>query len=141
MQHAQVLLNIMLHFWRSGGSQCYDRSLTNALYNGMDASILRTEIMSPFRDTVCLVHGIKRNLHTLQKVHILLFVQRFWSQIQQFGLAAQHICFHLMNLRAGKRRVDEVSHSIFFREVTHGVHLILHQGYQRRDYDCHTVHQ
>ena len=28
--------------------QSYDWSLTNALYNRMDASILRTEVMSPF---------------------------------------------------------------------------------------------
>ena len=35
---------------------------------------------------------------TFQKVHVLLFVQRLWGQVQQFGLSAQHVCFHLVNL-------------------------------------------
>ena len=43
--------------------------------NGTDAAILRTEVMTPFRNTMGFVHGIERNLHRFQKLHILFLRQ------------------------------------------------------------------
>ena len=74
IQHAEVLLDIFLHFRRSRSRQRDDRRLTDTLHHTADLAVLRTEIMPPFRDTMRLIHGVERDLHALQEVHILRFL-------------------------------------------------------------------
>ena len=70
--HAQVLLDIVLHLGRRRRRQGNDGTLADAVDDGTYIAILRAEIMSPLRDTVCLVNGIEGNGHVLQESHILL---------------------------------------------------------------------
>ena len=103
-------------------------------------AVLRTEVMPPLRDTVCLIHRIERNLHVLQKVHILVLLQALRRQVQQFRPPFRNILLHLMYLRTRQRRVDIMRHPGHIRVVAHHIHLILHQGDKRRDNNPHAVH-
>ena len=140
VRHAEVLLDILLHFRRSRCGQRNDRRLTDTLHHAADLTVLRTEIMSPFRDTVCLVHGVERDLHALQKVHVLCFLQTLRRQIQELRLTRQHIFLHRIDLSARQTRVDEMGYALLLRVVTHRIYLVLHQRNQRRDNDRHSLH-
>ena len=74
-EYDMILLDVMLHFRCSRRSQRYQRGFSYFIDNGTDAAILRTEVMAPFRDTMGFVHGIERNLHRFQKLHILFLRQ------------------------------------------------------------------
>ena len=79
--NAQTLLNICTHLIGSCSGQSNDWRLANLLNNRTNLSVFWTEIMSPLRNTMRLIHSIKRNLHRLQKLHIVLLGQRFRSHI------------------------------------------------------------
>ena len=96
--------------------------------------------MTPFRDTVCLIHGVETDLHALQKVHILRFLQTLRCQIQQFGLTCQHVILHRIDLSATQTRIDKVRDTFLLRVVAHRIHLVFHQRNQRRYHDRNTVH-
>ena len=100
IRHTQVLLNILLHLRRSRRGQRNDRRLADALYHTADLAVLRTEIMSPFRDTMRLVYSVKRNLHSLQEIYVLCLLQTLRCQIQQLRLAGHHIVAHSVDLAA-----------------------------------------
>ena len=86
--HAEVLLDIALHLGGGGGSQRnHGHIFAYLLDNLADVSILRTEVMPPFRNTVCLVDGVKRDVDILEKVHVLFLGQGFGRDIQQFRFA------------------------------------------------------
>ena len=87
-----------------------------------------------------LIYCVETDLYTLQKVHILVLLQTLRSQIQQLGPACQHIVLYRIDLTPTQTRVDEMCHTLFFRVVSHGVNLVLHQRNQRRDNNCHSVH-
>ena len=140
IRHAQVLLNIFLHLRRCRCRQRDYRRLADTLYHTADLTVLRTEIMTPFRYTMCLIYRIERDLNALQKVHVLAFVQTLRRQVQQLRLACQHVLLDRIDLAATQTRVDEVRHTIFLRVITHRIHLIFHQRNQRRDHNRHTVH-
>ena len=74
-EYDMILLDVMLHFRCSRRSQRYQRGFSYFIDNGTDAAILRTEVMTPFRNTMGFVHGIERNLHRFQKLHILFLRQ------------------------------------------------------------------
>ena len=88
-----------------------------------------------------LIDGIERNLHRLQEFHIIFLGKRLWSHIQQFGPSLTYILLHLVYRRFVERGVQEVCRSLLLTKMGNEVHLILHQGYQRRDDDGHAVHQ
>ena len=58
--HAEILLYVGLHFGRCRRCQRDDRHLgANGFDDGTDAAVFRTEVVSPFRDTMRFVNGIK----------------------------------------------------------------------------------
>ena len=140
IRHSQDFLDILTHFLSSSSCQCNNRSRTNHIDNRTDTSVLRTEVVTPFRDTMCLIYGIERNLHILQEFHILFLGQRFGSHIKQLGLSIQDVRLYLINRRLVQRGIQEVCDAIVFAIMTHGIHLILHQSNQRRNNNGHPVH-
>ena len=82
--------------------------------------------MTPFRDTMRLIHRIKTDLHTFQEVHILVLLQTLRSQIQQLRLAGNYVIPYRIDLSATQTRVDKMRHTLFFRIITHRIYLILH---------------
>jgi hypothetical protein len=90
---------------------------------------------------VRLVDGVERNLYLAQERHVVLLGERLGCEIEQFGLAVEHV---LPNLRHGclvERRIQEMRDPRLGRKGAHGVDLILHQGDQRRYDDRNAVHQ
>ena len=63
IRHAQILLHIVLHLGGGGSRQRYHRTQTYLFYYRPYAPVFGPEIMSPFRDAVCLVYGVERYGH------------------------------------------------------------------------------
>ena len=82
------------------------------------------------------VDGVERNGNCFKEFDILVFCERFRGYIQHFGLAGDDIGLDKVNSAFRQGRIQEVGHAVVLAEVTHGVHLILHQGDEGRDYDC-----
>ena len=78
---AQALLDVGTNLVGGSGCKCDDRSIANLVDSGAYIAILRSEIMSPLRDAVGFINGIKRNLDLLEESYILLFVKRLGSHI------------------------------------------------------------
>ena len=139
--HAQILLDVELHLGRGRSRQGDQRRRANLVDDRPDAAVLRAEVVSPLRNAVRLVDGVERNLYLAQERHVVLLGERLGCEIEQFGLAVEHV---LPNLRHGglvERRIQEMRDPRLGREGAHGVDLILHQGDQRRYDDRNAVHQ
>ena len=106
-----------------------------------DAAVLRTEIVAPLRNAVRLVDGVERYLDFAQKRDVVLLGKRLGGEIEQLGAPLQHVGAHLRHGGLVERRIEEMGDARLRRESAHGVHLILHQGDQRRNDDRHAVHQ
>ena len=138
--HTEVFLDITLHFRSGCSSQCNDRNiLANLLDNLADVSVFRTEVVTPFRNTVCLVNRIERDVDILEKVHVLFLGQGFRSNIQQLGLPRDKVFFHFGNFSLVERGVQEMRNATVCTERPDCIHLILHQGNQRGNDDGRAV--
>ena len=103
--------------------------------------VLGAEIVSPLRYAVCLVYGVKRYLDGFQKLHVVLFCQRFRRHVQQFGASCFHVGFHPVCRRLVERGVQVVCYSARLAYVGDDVNLIFHKRYQRRYHYCRPFHQ
>ena len=130
INNTQTLLDIRTYLIRCCCSQSNNRCHTNLVDDRTDTTVFRTEVMSPFRDTVSLVNCIERDLHRFQKLHVILLRQRLRSHIEQLRPSLADILLHLVNRRLVQRRVQKVCRSLMLTEVRDKVHLVLHQGYQ-----------
>ena len=139
--HTQVFLDVHLHLGRSRRRQGDQGRRADFVDDRTDAAVLRTEIVPPLRNTVRLVDGVERNLDLAQKRHVVLFGERLRSEVEQLGPPLQHIVAHLRDSALVQGRVQEVSDSRIVRIGAHGIHLVFHQGDQRRYDDRHAVHQ
>ena len=97
--HSQILLDIHTHFGSSRSRQCNHRRLSYLINNRTDAAIFRTEIMPPLRNTVCFVYCIEWNLHSFQKIYVLILCQWLRGYVEQFCLTTQDIRFYLVDSR------------------------------------------
>ncbi len=122
--HAQILLDIHLHLRRGGGREGDQRGLADLVDDRADAAVLGAEIMPPLRDAVGLVDGVERNLDLAQKGHVVLLRQRLGSEIEQLGLAVQHVLTHLVDGRLVERRIQEMGDARLGGEGPHGVDLV-----------------
>lgn len=139
--HTQVFLDVHLHLGGSRRRQGDQGRRADLVDDRTNAAVLRTEIMPPLRNTVRLVDGVERNLDLAQKRHVILFGERLRSEVEQLGPPLQHIVAHLRDGTLVQGRVQEVSDSRIVRIGAHGIHLVFHQGDQRRYDDRHAVHQ
>ena len=86
-----------------------------------------------------LVHSVERDLDGPEEGYVLALGQRLGRHIEDFGPALLDIVLDFLDLRTRKRGVEEVGHIVVAGVVTHGVDLILHKGYKRRDNDGGTL--
>ena len=138
---AQVLLDVRAHLVGGRRRERDDGRHADLVDDRADAAVLRTEVVPPLRDAVSLVDRIERDLDRFQKLDIILFRERFRSHIEQLRQSALDIGLHLVDGSLVKRRVQIVSHTFMLVQVGDEVHLVLHQGDERRDDDGHAVHQ
>ncbi len=138
--HAQVLDDVLLHLGRGRGRQGEDGHLgVDGLDGVAQTTVLGTEVVAPLRDAVRLVDGEERDGDLLQEFHRLLLRQCLRGHVEQLRVALQQVLFHLGHLGAVERRVEEVGHTLAPRGVAHGVHLVLHQRYQRRHHNGYAL--
>ena len=64
VRYTERFLYVESHFVRRCCSESDDGCVSNLVYDGSDASVFRSEVVSPFRDAVCFVNGIERYLHS-----------------------------------------------------------------------------
>ena len=139
--HAQVLLDVELHLGGGRGRQGDQRRRTDLVDDRPDTAVLRAEVMAPLRDAVRLVDGVERNPYLAQERHVVLLGERLGGEIEQFGLAVEHVLADLRHGSLVERRIQEMRDPRLGREGAHGVDLVLHQGDQRRYDDRNAVHQ
>ena len=89
--NSQVLHDICTYFICSRSRQGNNRSTPYFIHDGPYATIFRTEIMSPLRNTMGFIYCIERNFGRLEKIHIFIFCKRLWSHIQKFSFSRHYI--------------------------------------------------
>ena len=138
--HTEVFLYVVLNLRRSSGSESDKRTRTDFIDNRANSAIFGAEIVSPLRNTVSFVDGIKRDFNRFKKIDVLLFCEGFGGDIKKFSLSRGNIALNHVDSLLIERWIQEVSHSIFVAEITHCVHLVLHQGNQRWNYNSSSFH-
>ena len=123
----QVFLDVRPHFVCCCCCKRYNGRLADTQDGGPNIAIFGAKIMSPLRNTMRLVYSIERNLHRLQKFHILIFTQRLGCYIQKLRCTTSHVVHYLLYGRLIKRRVKIMSHASVFAHAVHHVHLVFHQ--------------
>ena len=73
IDYAKTLFDVCAHLVGGGGSECDDRCSTYFVDNGSDFAVFRSEVVSPLRDAVGLVYGIKRDLCFFEESNVLFF--------------------------------------------------------------------
>ena len=75
VHHAEILLYVRLDFRSGGGGEGYDGCRAELVHDTADMAVFRTEIMSPFGNTVSLVYGVERDMDLPEKGDSLLLCQ------------------------------------------------------------------
>ena len=140
IHYAKTFLYIRTDLIRRSCRQSYNRGIAYMIDDWTNPSVLRSEIMSPLRYTMCLVYGIEGYLHRLQKLHIFLLRQRLRCDIQQFGKTRTYVLFHLVYCILVQRRIEIMCHADLLAHAIDDINLILHQCYKRRDYYRRSFH-
>ena len=129
---SQLLLYILSCQTVGRSGQCHNRHIRKRLPQQSQLGILRPEIMPPLRDTVRFVHCKQGHFHVPYQIRKLQH-QAFGRNIQQFQLPSQTgrthpgtLCLVVHAVQCRRR------HSI----GPQSLHLVFHQGYQRRYHDC-----
>ena len=97
IQHTEVLLNVLLHLRRCSGCERHDGAIGYLLNDGAQSAILRTEVVPPFRNTVCFVDGHERDFYAAEKLDVLIFIERFRRDVEQLALSFQDVAFNLID--------------------------------------------
>ena len=105
-----------------------------------DAQLLvfRAEIVSPLADAMRFINRKQGRIDPPQQTEETFRQQAFGRDIEHVQLPGQQRLLHLPLFGNGQRAVEE---SRLHPQLPQGIHLILHQGNQRRDDDACTVTQ
>ena len=99
IDHAQVLLDVLLNLGGGRGGQRHDGHIRNAFDNGLDAAVLWPEIVAPLRDAVGFIHGHETDADRFQKLDGLGLGQALRRDVQELGPPFGHV--HLDTLSLG----------------------------------------
>ena len=95
----KVFHDVLLHLHGCGSSQCNDWQFwIYRIDDRAQTAVFRTEVMTPFGDTVCLIDGKEGDVEATQELESLFFRQRLGSHIEEFGLLADEVFAHLHQL-------------------------------------------
>ena len=141
IHNAKTLFDIGAHLVGGCGCKSYHRSLAYLIDYRTDTTIFGTKIMSPLRDTVCLVNGIERYLHRLKEFDILFLGERLGCNIKQLAHAICDVTLYEVDGGLIERRIDVMRNSLVLAQIAHYIHLVLHQRNKRRYNDGSSFHQ
>ena len=141
IRNGEVFHDIALHLRGGRGGEGDDGRVTDLVDEVADPPVFRTEIVSPFRDTVGLIYRIERNLDFLEQLDVLLLGEGLGRHVQQFGGAGQQVGLDFGHLGAAQRGIQEMCDALVAGyETADGIHLVLHQGDERGDDDGRPFH-
>ena len=141
VRHPQVLFDVAAYLIGCRSRQGYHRCRTDFVDYRANPPVFRPKVVPPFRYTMRLVYRIKRNFHIPEKIHILVFRQRFRSYIKQLGLPVQNITLHHIYRPFVQRRIQIMGNAVISAHRPDCIHLIFHQSNQRRYDNRRTFHQ
>ena len=96
--YLKIFQNVLLNFRSCGCSECNHGNVArNVFYYRVYSSVFGSEIVSPFRNTVSFVDGIKTDFDALQQFYVFLFVQRLRCDVSQLCFARKQVFSHLSN--------------------------------------------
>ena len=98
IHHIEVFLDVSLNLRCGCSREGYDGSDSELFDDAADVAVLRSEVVAPFGDTVCLVYGVKRYFDLFQQCDSVFLGQGFGRYIQQFGDSAQEIVLDFLDL-------------------------------------------
>ena len=91
--------------------------------------------MTPFGNTVCLIHRIEGNPDFFQDVDVLLFAQGLRRDIEKFRHTGQKVIPYLVYLGLRQGRVQKMGYAVIPGDKSaDGIYLILHESDKRRDH-------
>ena len=138
--NTQILEYVALHFWSSRCGEGDDGSAAYLVHQTADAPVLRSEVVSPFRDTVRLVHSVERYLDFLQKGYVLFLCQRFGSDVEYLGASGEKVGTDLVYFLPRQRGIQEMGDTLVAADkAAQHIHLILHERNQRRNHDSRAL--
>ena len=126
IHNSEALLDVSTHLVGRCCSQSYDGSIANFVDRWTYIAILRTEVVPPFWYAMSFINGVEWNVNRLEELYILFFIERFWSHIEQLGLATSHVIHHLLDGWFVERWVQIMSHSTIFTHAVYDVNLVFH---------------
>ena len=146
VEDAEALLDVRPHLVRGCCRQCDHWHRIDMLYLGnavdgrADIAVLGAEVVSPLRDTVCLIDSIERDMERREELQVLLFIKRFRSHIQQLRAPAVHVIHHPVDGSPVERRVEKVGQTVFLCQAIDDIYLVFHQCDQRRHDNSRSIH-
>ena len=127
----ELLDDVLAHAAGGGGRERHDRHAGKQLAQGGNLAVFGAEIMAPFADAMRLVNGEEGDVPLLQVVEETGEQQAFGSDIEQPVFALVQTAQTRPRFAGIQGRVQEGRRHAGGLE---GVHLILHQGDERRDH-------
>ena len=94
--HAHGLDNIRLNFWRCGRREGDDGLAPKGINALFDRAVIWAEVVSPLGNTMRLINCKKTDGDLLQQFDVAVFVERFWGDVEQLGLACDKVFVYLV---------------------------------------------
>ena len=139
LRNAQTFDNIVAHIRRSRSSKgCHQRLRRQSLNKIGDIIIFLAEAVSPLRYAVRLIHRHHRNISLTGEINKLLVDQSFRCHIQKLALLIKRGMQHSAVFVAAHAAVKISGRNTAGRQR---LRLVLHQRYQRRNDQRHTLQQ
>ena len=133
--HPEVFQYVKLHLRRCGSRKGNDGYAVNRFYDGSQPAVFRTKIMAPLRNTMGFINGKKTDFDATEKFNVFFFSEAFRRHEKNFGDPGHDVGFNAIPFSFIKRRIKKVGHTFRASERPDAVHLIFHEGYERRNYD------
>ena len=100
--------------------------------------IFWTEIVTPLRHAVGFVDGKQRNGHAFHQMQKTWRQQALRRNVEQIDLARERVALHAPGFVDQLRGIEKIrAHAKLFQLI----HLVLHQGNQRRNNDADAIAQ
>ena len=129
--HMQQVDNVVARGFIGGRSQRHHRQLRETLTQLAQRAILRTEVVSPLRNTVRLVNRQHCRLPVRQALEEVIHHQTLRRDVEQLHPPGSAVRHHLLLLLTRHRGVEARRRHAVGQQL---IDLIFHQGNQRRDH-------
>ena len=120
---------------RSGRCRKRDDRCIYHITKSSDLKIIRTEIISPLRDAMSLIHDNETDIHLLKVISEKPGSEPLGRNIQELEITIRRIIESQLHLAPPHTGIDTKS---LDTPVIQILHLVLHQGDERSDHDSNT---